>query len=179
MILRFFVPAIMKKYTTIIALLLSVAALKAQYIDKDNLPGRWSVYSMRIDAIYLCRDSMEQTKESFFKLMKKGMKDKKISKEEMAQFEEEMERLLAGLDQSYLQFNKDGTGKAYFALDEEDNEDWERTYKWASDKDLVLMRNGEPYSTLRVISLTKTQLVVTKVEGEGSEVPNQVVFRKR
>lgn len=173
----------MKKYILIVAVVLTAIATQAQKINRDYLPGRWSLYSVNFDGVYMCSDSIAETKKSFIEVNKTKPADEKLSDEEIGQLDQVLPALLKEMEQSYVQFNKDGTAKAYFSMDkdEEDDakDDTERSYKWVADDEIMLLRNGKDYTKLKVISLSRTHLVVTKLDGEGSGEPNKVVFRKR
>lgn len=173
----------MKKYILIVAVVLSAIAAQAQAINKEYLPGRWSLYSVNFDGVYMCSDSIEETKKSFIEVNKTKKGDEKMSDAEMAQLDLVLPNMLIEMEESYVQFNKDGTAKAYFSMEKgeeaDEKDDTERSYKWLSDNEIMLLRNGKDYTKLKVISLSRTHLVVTKLDGEGSGEPNKVVFRKR
>lgn len=172
----------MKKYILIAAVLTAIAA-QAQSINKEYLPGRWSLYSVNFDGVYMCSDSIEETKKSIIEENKTKKGDDKLSNQEIEQLDQIVPALLSEMEKSYIQFNKDGTAKAYFSMDKDEDadakDDTERAYKWVSDAEIMLLRNGKDYTKLKVISLNRTHLVVTKLDGEGAGEPNMVVFRKR
>ncbi|MBS1612896.1 MAG: hypothetical protein JST49_08760 [Bacteroidetes bacterium] len=160
----------------IITLLLTFAA-QAQQINKDLLYGKWNLYSAKKQGVILCIDSLEESKSAFFKLYLEENPGEVITAEDSAEINVMLPQLLAQLTQTYLQFEKGGKAKAFFSLEEDDEErnDIDRNYVWKSANEIDLLKDGKVYTSIKVLSLTADKLTIMKMD-EG--VANTVVLKK-
>lgn len=167
----------MKKYILILLAVFTALLADAQQIDKDLLYGRWSLYSIQMGNVFMCSDSFDRTMTSMLEAYLAENPEGVVTQEDSIEIKQKLPIILSELEKSYVEFNRSGKAKAHFSMEDEEDEDIQRSFTWLNDREITIAKDGDAYTQLKILSLTANKLVVTKVE-KVSAVENVVVFTK-
>lgn len=125
----------------------------------------------------MCLDSIEEGKAAMYKLYLQENPGGVLTATDSAKLGEMLPSILRQLSQSYLIFEKGGKAKAYFSMEERDDDepDINRNYIWKSATEIDLLKDGRVYTSLKILFLNADKLVLIK-NGEGMD--NIIIFKK-
>jgi hypothetical protein len=162
----------MKKTILLLTLCLMCIYTHAQKIDRSLLSGRWELYSVDIQGLYVCRDSIAEIFLPALRVMMgTGDSTKRLTPDDSTMLIESFKAKFTDIFKSYITFDEKGNEKLMFLFPDDDGEldaDREKykragTYEWSGDDRISQKLGGSHTDILIIASISATRLTINPI----------------